>query len=284
VANNPFVNGEWWDADVNGAPVIDTRVAHAARIYDFLLGGVVNFAIDRQAAEQANVDMPGGIDRARAHVRSNRDFLRRAIRWLAGEMGVRQFLDIGTGIPNADNVHGVAQQTAASCRVVYVDNDPIVLAHAHELLKSTPEGATAFLYGDLRDPTDVLLRSGATLHFDQPIAVVLVAVLHFLDDADDPYGIVSRLMAKVPSGSYLVISHGTADIDPDNMMRLADRLSARSRETFVWRTRAEVTRFLDGLEMVEPGVVAVDEWRPDPPASQDPERLVPFYGAVGRKQ
>ena len=265
-------------------PVIDTTVAHAARIYDYLLGGDTWFEVDRLAAEHANVDMPGGLDAARANVRANRDFMGRAVRWLSGKAAVRQFLDIGTGIPNAHHVHDVAQEIAADSRVVYVDNDPIVLAHAHQLLESTAEGATSFVYGDLLDPPSVLLGAEAILDFAEPMAVMLVAILHFLGDEADPYGIVDRLMSAVPSGSYLVISHGAADIDPDNMARLAARLNERSRETFVWRSRPDVARFFDGLELVEPGVVRVDQWRPAPKASPAGDRIIPFYGAVGRKQ
>jgi hypothetical protein len=270
-------------ASVNGEPAdIDTTVAHAARVYDWLSGGVDNFEVDRQAAIHASADMPGGLHGAKANVRANRDFLGRAVRWLAGEAGVRQFLDIGTGIPSTDTVHGIAQQVAPASRVVYVDYDPIVLAHAHTLLNSTTEGATAFVNGDLRDPQNILLRAEATLDLGQPLAVVLVAVLHFIEDEDNPYGIVEQLMDATAPGSYLTISHGAADVDADNMALLAKRLSERSLETFVWRTREQVTRFFAGLELIDPGVVPVDHWHPDP-ASPPCDQLVPFYGAIARK-
>jgi hypothetical protein len=270
-------------ASVNGEPAdIDTTVAHAARVYDWLSGGVDNFEVDRQAAIHASADMPGGLHGAKANVRANRDFLGRAVRWLAGEAGVRQFLDIGTGIPSTDTVHGIAQQVAPASRVVYVDYDPIVLAHAHTLLNSTTEGATAFVNGDLRDPQDILLRAEATLDLGQPVAVVLVAVLHFIEDEDNPYGIVKQLMDATAPGSYLTISHGAADVDADNMALLAKRLSERSLETFVWRTREQVTRFFAGLELIDPGVVPVDHWHTDP-ASPPCDQLVPFYGAIARK-
>ncbi len=262
---------------------IDTKVAHAARIYDHLLGGVDNFDVDRQAAEYANADMPGGLDGARANVRANRDFLGRAVRYLAGEAGIRQFLDIGTGIPNADNVHGIAQQVAPESRVVYVDNDPVVLAHAHTLLQSTAQGATSFVNGDFRDPTSILLRAEATLDFNEPVAVMLVAILHFIDGTDNPYDIVNQLMANMAPGSYLAISHGAADIDADNMAELARRLSERSHETFTWRTHEQITRFFAGLELIEPGVVLVDHWHPDPDGAPTGGRMVPFYGAIARK-
>lgn len=262
---------------------IDTTIAHAARIYDFLLGGTTNFEVDRQAAVYANEDMPGGLDAARANVGANRGFLGRTVRWLAGEAEIGQFLDIGTGIPNADNVHGVAQQIAPGARIVYVDSDPIVLAHAHDLLDSTTPGSTSFVAGDLRDPARILDRAGATLDFDLPVAVMVVSVLHFIDDIHDPYGLVAQLMAPLAPGSYLAISHGAADIDADNMAELTRRLSERSRENFTWRTHEQVTRFFTGLDLIDPGVVLVDHWHPDPTTAAPGERLVPFYGAIARK-
>jgi hypothetical protein len=271
------------DRSSEAASDIDFGVAHAGRIYDYLLDGVDNFEVDRQAAEHANAGMPGGIDAARANVRANRAFLGRAVRYLAGEARVRQFLDIGTGIPNGDNVHAVAQKTAPTSRIVYVDNDPVVLAHAHTLLQSTPKGVTAFLHGDLRDPDDIVSEAAATLDFTKPVAVMLVAILHFLDDEDGPYDIATRLMEAMSPGSYLVISHGAADIDAENMAEIARRLSERSRETFVWRSWPDVSRFFDGLELVEPGLVPVDQWRPDDQPPSGVDRAVPFYGGIGRK-
>ncbi|HET6950190.1 MAG TPA: SAM-dependent methyltransferase [Acidimicrobiales bacterium] len=261
---------------------IDITVAHAARIYDFLLGGVDNFEIDRRTAAHAYADMPGGLDGARAAARANRAFLGRAVRWLAGEAGVRQFLDIGTGIPDTGTVHAVAQRIAPESRIVSVDNDPVVLAHAHMLRQGATAGAADFVDGDLRDPRDIVLRAEATLDFAEPVAVVLGAVLHVIDGEDDARATVHQLMDAVAPGSYLVISHGAADIDSENMARVAARLSERSHETFVWRSREQVTRFLAGLDTIAPGVVAVDHWRHDaaPPRS-DP--VVPFYAAVGRK-
>jgi hypothetical protein len=271
---SPAPSREWQE--------IDTTVAHAARVYDYLLGGSDNFAVDRELAIEANAGMPGGLDGARANVRANRRFLGRTVQYLAGEGGVGQFLDIGTGVPNTDNVHAVAQQTAPESRIVCVDNDPIVLAHAHTLMRSTPEGAAAFIYGDLRCPDEVLVETAQTLSFDEPVAVILGAVLHFFPDADDPYGIVRKLMAAVCPGSYLVVSHGAADIDAENIALLTKRLSERSRETFVWRSHHDVARFFDGLDLVEPGLVPVDEWRPDgTPSGVD--WIVPFYGGIGRK-
>jgi hypothetical protein len=264
-------------------PHIDTSVAHASRIYDYLLGGTDNFEVDRQAAEIANADMPGGIDGARANIRANRAFLGRSVRFLAGEAGIRQFLDIGTGIPTGANVHEVAQAAAPDARIVYVDNDPIVLAHSHTLLRSSPEGVTDYIEGDLREPDQVLEDAAATLDFSQPVAVMLVAIMHFVPDALDPYGIVRRFVDAVPSGSYLTLSHGAMDVDPEKMAALAERLSSRSQEQFVWRSKEQVGQFFDGLELLYPGVVPVDRWRPDADTEQSGDRVIPFYGAVGRK-
>jgi hypothetical protein len=262
---------------------IDISVPHASRMYDYLLGGTDNFAVDREAVERAAAAV-GGIENARADVRANRGFLGRAVRYLAGDAGIRQFLDIGTGIPNPDNVHGVAQATAPEARIVYVDNDPVVLAHAHTLLNSTPRGATAYISCDLRDPDTVLDRAAATLDFTQPVAVILVAILHLISDRDHPHRIVERLVEALPSGSYLAISHLSADIQPDAMAELARRLNQAARETFVMRTHAEVACFFDGLDLVEPGVVPVDQWRPPKPRVTTSGGWVPsLYGAVGRK-
>jgi hypothetical protein len=264
-------------------PLIDTSVAHAARIYDYLLGGTDNFEVDREAAHVANADMPGGIDGARANIRANRAFLGRAVRFLAGEAGIRQFLDIGTGIPTGANVHEVAQAAAPDARIVYVDNDPIVLAHAHRLLTSSEGGVTAYIEGDLREADQVLADAAGTLDFSQPIAVMLVAIMHFVPDALDPRGIVRRLVDAVPSGSYVVLSHVASDVDPEKMAEVAERLSSRSQEQFVWRSKEQVAQFFDGLELLDPGVVPVDRWRPDADTELSGDRVIPFYGAVGRK-
>ncbi len=266
------------------APIqIDTSVAHAARMYDYLLGGTANFAADREAVKRASAAV-GGLENARADVRANRAFLGRAVRYLAGEAGIRQFLDIGTGIPNADNVHGIAQATAPESRIVYVDNDPVVLAHSHTLLKSTAQGATVYISGDLRDPGTVLQGAADPLDFTQPVAVLLVAILHLISDHDDPHRIVERLVEALPSGSYLAISHLSADIQPEAMAELAQRLNQTSRETFVMRSHAQVCAFFDGLDLVEPGVVQVDQWRPTQPTVTTPKGWMPsLYAAVGRK-
>ena len=238
-------------------PAIDTTRAHPARIYDYWLGGKDNFAADREAAELALEAYP---DLAKA-VQSNRAFLGRAVGFLAGQ-GIRQFLDVGTGIPAADNTHEVAQREAPDSRIVYIDNDPIVLLHAQALLKSTPEGACDYLQADLRDPDTILARAARTIDFGRPVALMLLAVLQFILDEQDPYGLVSRLVAALPSGSYLVISHPTDDFNP-NRGESMKVYNERSADQAVVRDKAATARFFDGLELLEPGVVPVARWRPD---------------------
>jgi S-adenosyl methyltransferase len=256
---------------------IDTSVAHPARVYDYWLGGKDNFATDREAAERVLAVAPG----LRFRVRANRAFLGRATRFLAADAGIRQFLDIGTGIPTGDNTHEVAQRAAPSSRVVYVDNDPVVLLHAQALLRSSPEGATDYLQADLRDPDLILDRAAATLDFRQPVAVMLLGVLHLVQDSEDPWGIVARLMAAVPPGSYLTISHPA--IDTHTAQAEAQRIyNERVSTPQTLRTRDQVARFFTGLELIEPGLVQVHQWRPDPDDFA-PEGVVSAHGAVGRK-
>jgi hypothetical protein len=258
------------------AAAFDTSVAHPARVYDYWLGGKDNFAADREAAEQVIAANPQVLP----GVRANRKFLGRAVRYLVGEAGIRQFLDIGTGLPTADNTHEVAQQVAPQCRVVYVDNDPIVLAHARALLTSTPEGATAYVDTDLRD-TDAVLRGAAqTLDLSQPVAVMLLMILQYIRDAEDPWGIVARLMDAVPPGSYLALSDTAADIDAEAVAESARRYNQRLgavRQTR--RSKAEFSRFFEGLDLLDPGVVPLPEWR----AIGRPGQRIPAYAAVGRK-
>jgi hypothetical protein len=256
---------------------IDTGTPHVARIYDYLLGGRANFEVDRTAAERAAAAY-GGIDRARADARANRDFLGRAVRWLAREAGIRQFLDLGTGIPNDDNVHAVAQEVAPESRIVYVDNDPIVVAHAHELLPGIRH--TAFLPLDLREPRKVVRHAADTLDFHEPIGVLCVAILHVLSDDEDPYGIVKLLTESVCSGSYLVVSHLASDIEAKGVGEGVRRANERLAGHYVTRSREEVGRFLDGLELVEPGIVPVDRWRAEPGPGAG-EKVI--WGAMGRK-
>jgi len=256
---------------------LDTSVAHPARVYDYWLGGKDNFAADREAAERVLAVTPG----LRFRVRANRAFLGRATRYLAADAGIRQFLDIGTGIPTGDNTHEVAQRAAPDSRAAYVDNDPIVLLHAQALLRSTPQGATDYLQADLRDPEMILDRAASVLDFGQPVAIMLLGVLHLIQDSEDPWGIVARLMAAVPPGSYLTISHPA--IDTHHAQAEAQRVyNERVSTPQTLRTREQVARFFTGLELVEPGLVQVHQWRPDP-GDFAPEGVVSAHGAVGRK-
>jgi hypothetical protein len=264
---------------------IDTTVAHASRVYDYLLGGTDNFDVDRRAAEYIFSAYPGGVETVRIDALINRWFLGRVVRYMV-EVGLRQFLDIGTGIPNTDNAHGVAQKAAPECRIVYVDNDPIVLAHAHLLLRSTPEGVTDFIEGDLLEPEAILEKAAETLDFSAPVGVLLIGILHVVPEEEDPYGIVATLMDAVPSGSHLAISQLTDDVQIENMAEVSRRVGEVMGRVNPpgFRSRASIGRFFDDLELLEPGVVQADQWRPDATTPDAPEgHDTPLYGAVGRK-
>jgi hypothetical protein len=236
---------------------LDTNVPHIARVYDYWLGGKDNFAVDREAAEQVIAAYPGIL----RDVRAQRAFLSNAVSYLAGVAGIRQFLDIGTGIPTANNTHEVAQDVEPGCRVVYVDNDPMVLVHARALLVGVT-APTAYIDADLRDTGKVLAEAARLLDFTKPVAVMLISVLHLIPDEDDPYAIVTRLMAAVPSGSWLALSHPARDIHPQQVTEAASRFNQLARAKATLRTRAEILRFFDGLELLEPGLVQVHQWRP----------------------
>ncbi|MFF5173588.1 SAM-dependent methyltransferase [Micromonospora sp. NPDC000089] len=261
---------------------IDPTVPHAARRYDYWLGGKDNFAADRASGDAVAAAYPA----IRTTVIENRRFMRRATRHLAAEAGIRQFLDIGTGIPTSPNMHEIAQDAAPGARVVYVDNDPIVLAHARALLTSAPGGATAYIDADLRDPERILKHPDllATLDLDRPVGLMLVAILHFLTDADDPYGIVRRLVEALPPGSYLTVSHATTDLVPGHVAATAAPSTATSQIDMAFRTRDEFAAFFDGLELVPPGITPVTEWRADdPPQRRTPVAQASMYAAVARK-
>ena len=243
---------------VRGAPGIDTSTAHPARVYDYWLGGKDNFAADREAAEMALHAYP----QLAEAVQSNRAFLARAVRYLTG-VGVRQFLDIGTGIPAANNTHQVAQQEVPDSRIVYVDNDPIVLLHARALLKSAPQGACDYIQADLRDPDEILARAAKTLDFSKPVALMLLAVLQFIADTENPYALVSRLLTALPSGSYLVLAHPTDDFNPNRQGESIQRYNERVADQATLRGHDETARFFEGLELVEPGLVTSSKWQPD---------------------
>lgn len=264
-------------------PEIDTTVPQVARTYDYLLGGTTNFEVDREFTERVSAIFPGGIEAGRAHVRANRRFLGRVVRYLVNEAGIRQFLDIGSGIPTEDNVHEVAQREAPESKVVYVDKDPIVLAHAHQLLDSTDEGATAFLFQDLRDPESILAEATETLDLTEPVAVMLISLLHSVGDEEDAYGIVARLTEAVPPGSYLAISHLSSEIAAE-AAELIEQLNRTLPVSVVDRSREQVSQFFERLELVDPGVVQIDGWHPEGETPDVPGgSLTPWYGAVGRK-
>jgi hypothetical protein len=259
------------------ASAFDTSVAHVARVYNYWLGGKDNFAADRAAAEQAMAAFPDIVHSARA----NRAFLRRTVTYLAGTAGIRQFLDIGTGIPSANNTHEVAQSIVPDSRIVYVDNDPVVLAHARALLTSTAEGTTDYIDADLRDADQILAKAAATLDFSQPVAIMLMAILQHLSEEHHPYSVVAQLMAAVPAGSYLALSHPAKDIHAAEMAEMANRLNQMMAEKVTFRSRAEVAPFFDGLELVEPGMTNVPEWRPE--SDQEASSPAALWGGVARK-
>ena len=265
------------DPNLEGDPqvTLDTSVAHPARVYDYWLGGKDNFAADREAAEQVIAANPTVLH----GVRANRAFLARAVRYLAGEAGIRQFLDLGTGLPTADNTHQVAQAIAPDTRIVYVDNDPMVLTYARALLTSTPEGATAYVQADIRDTEKVLAGAAETLDFGKPVAVMALMILQYVPDADDPWGIVGRLLEPLAAGSYLTVSDTVRDIDTQRVTQGTARLNERMGPTrLTLRSRPEFERFFADLEMVEPGIVPLPEW--GAPGSEHP---IPCYAGMGRK-
>jgi len=257
---------------------IDTTVPHSARIWNYWLGGKDNFAVDRAAGDAWSQTFPGMRDVARA----SRSFLTRSIRYLAQDAGIRQFLDIGTGLPTADNTHQVAQRVAPEARIVYVDNDPLVLAHARALLTSTPEGATAYIHADLRDPEKIAAEAAETLDFSQPIALILSGVMGHVVDLGQARSIVRELLAALPSGSYLSLNDGTSVIGREQIEQATQDYNDSGALPYVQRTPEEIASFFDGLELVPPGVVSCPRWRPDPEAGDEPAELDAF-GGVGRK-
>lgn len=261
---------------------IDTTKAHPARMYDYLLGGKDHFEADRAAISSLLKAVPT----ARTGARENRAFLGRAVRYLAEEAGIRQFLDIGTGLPTANNVHEVAQAIVPEARVVYADNDPIVLAHARALLTSHPAGRTAYIDADLHDPQAILGHPVVreTLDFSQPVALMMLAILHFFPDADDPSGIVSSLVKELAPGSYVVASQTTADFsDPESAASGVQAVHQAGLD-FQVRSVEELTSVaFAGLTMVPPGVVAVSEWRPEGNGPRPLPGEVGYIGGIGRK-
>jgi hypothetical protein len=267
---------------MSDSPVdIDSSKPHSARIYDYFIGGKNHFAADREAAAEVLRSSPS----VRVAARENRAFLGRAVRYLAAEAGIRQFLDIGTGLPTTDNVHNVAQAVAPSSRIVYADNDPLVLAHARALLTSAPEGRTAYIHADLRDPAAILSNpvTREALDFEQPIGLIAVAILHLIGDEDKPGELLAALVDALPSGSYLAASHLTTEHDPvattagqRAMQRAGITMQKRDSDVFAGLA-------FRGLELVPPGVVLVSEWRPADEGPRPTPAEVNCYGGVARK-
>lgn len=267
----------------NGWPAerIDTQSAHSARIYDYIIGGKDYYPADKEAGDAMSREWPA----LPVHMRANRDFMNRVVRHLAEEKGIRQFLDIGTGIPTSPNLHEIAQSVAPESRVVYVDNDPIVLTLSQGLLSSTPEGRTAYVEADMLKPAAILdaPEMRETLDLSRPVALTVIAIVHFVLDKDDAYGIVNRLLEPLPSGSYLAMSIGTADFAPEEVGRVGREYAARNMPMRL-RTQAEAERFFDGLDLVEPGVVQVHKWHPDGSGTEViRDEDIAMYGAVARK-
>jgi O-methyltransferase involved in polyketide biosynthesis len=245
--------------------MIDTDTPHSARLWNYWLGGTDNYPVDREAGDAIAGMLPSIVDLAR----QDRLFLKRAVRHLAGDAGIRQILDIGAGLPTADNTHQVAQSVAADTRIVYVDNDPAVLAHARKLLTSTPEGRTEYIHADLHDPARILEAAAETLDLTRPVALTLLGILHFINDDDEARAVVTQLVEAVPPGSHLAIAHGCFDVNTEAAHRIVTFWNERGVPKIKYRSAAEITRFFDGLEMLEPGVVPCNRWRPDGETGKD---------------
>jgi S-adenosyl methyltransferase len=259
-------------------PKIDTTVPHSARIWNYWLGGKDNYPVDQVAGDEYMKTFPGIVDVAR----QSRAFLARAVRFLAQEAGVRQFLDVGTGLPTVDNTHQVAQRVAPASRIVYVDNDPLVLVHARALLASTPEGVCHYIHADLREPGKILEAAAGTLDFGQPVALMLMEILGHVTSDDEAYGIVSRLLGGLPSGGFLVIADGTNTVS-EEFEQAQDGYDDTGAVPYKLRGPRQITRFFDGLELIEPGVVPCLEWRPEVTRLSPAAEVEPLCG-IGRKR
>jgi S-adenosyl methyltransferase len=280
----PVVNDQPFSPDDHQPTVleIDTRVSRPARLYNYLAGGDGNFAVDREAAEKLAASLPEGMDTVRAAVQSLGGFTERVVRHLVAEAGVDQLLYVGMPVPTGREVHEIAQGFSASARVVYVGNDPVVLAHAHTLKRSAPEGATAYVQGSLREPAAIWAEAGRTFDLSRPVAVLIPLTLCFVPDEAEPHRVMASLLDPVPSGSHLAITHPTTDIPTAGMDEATARLAEALEEPYVVRSREDIMRFLDGLDLVPPGLVQIDSWRPPSPAPPPPP-LLPLYAALARK-
>jgi SAM-dependent methyltransferase len=260
-----------------GADDIDTSKPQSARMYDYFLDGKDNYPVDWKAAEQVISFFPAVKEMAR----TNRDFMHRAARMLARQ-GIRQFLDIGTGIPTAPNLHQIVQAVTPDARVVYADNDPIVLRHAEALLHSTPEGRTAYIQADVQEPGKILAAASETLDFSQPVALSMMALLHLVGDEDDPHRIVSELLKSLAPGSHLALSHATGDFDPEAWERVVE-VYRKGGTTAQVRSRAEFARFFTGLELLDPGIELAARWHPQRGGHYNQSEQIPLYVGVARK-
>ncbi len=259
-------------------PDIDTTIPQPARFWDYLLGGKDNYLIDREVGEEVLMIFPDLRDSARA----DRGFLVRVVRYLVQEAGIRQLLDIGTGLPTVNNTHQVAQAASPDCRIVYVDNDPMVLVHARALLTSTPEGATDYLDADVRDPDRILREAAQTLDFTQPIGLMLLGIINYIMDDDEAHSIVDRFLNALPAGSYLAMSHPTAEVHAEAIETSIKHYNSSGAPPVRTRSRQGITRFFDGLELLEPGVVSCSLWRPDL-SDIGTRHEVTQYGGLGLK-
>lgn len=262
----------------DGAVVIDTAKAHSARIYDYILGGKDHYPVDAEAAQQVLKLLPGG--RQAAH--GNRGFMRRAARLLA-RRGIRQFLDIGTGIPTRPNLHQVVQEIVPDARIAYVDYDPVVLRHAEALLRGTPAGRTEYIQADVREPAKVLAGAREVLDFREPVALSLIALLHFVGDDSDPRALLRTLLEPLAPGSALMLSHGTPDFDPETIAGV-ERIYRANGMVLRMRTRDEIAALVDGLELLDPGLVALEDWDLEPEADAVDTRGTPVYVCVAVKR
>jgi S-adenosyl methyltransferase len=258
-------------------PSIDANVANIARAWNYMVGGKDNFEADREAARQLIAAAPVISVAAPA----SRAFLRRAVAYLVGQVGIRQFLDIGTGLPTAGNTHEIAQSLAPDCRVVYVDNDPVVISHVRTLVTPFPEGLTSYIDADARDTDMIVARASKTLDFAEPIAVMMFDLLNFIADDDTAASVVSQVLAAVPAGSYLAVMHPASDLEPA-LLEAERRWNLLAAQQVRLRSREEVAAFFAGLRLVPPGLVTVPEWRPAPDETA-PAEMIPLYAAVARK-
>ena len=259
-------------------PKIDTTISHSARIWNYWLGGKDNYPVDREMGDKIVAYVPELVRSARA----DRYFLSRAVRYLACEQGIRQFLDIGTGLPTVDNTHEVAQHIAPECRIVYVDNDPLVLVHARALLTSTPEGACDYIDADLREPDKILAKAAETLDFSKPIAIMMLGILNFIVDTGQARTILRHLIGAVPSGSYISLSHPTTEFDAGPAAVALEFWNSSGAAPMCLRSRAELLQFFEGTELVEPGVVSCPRWRPDLTEPGDVVDVMHFCGVARR--